>query len=158
MHHSQPQKPDNAWGSQPMSEFTVHIVNWHDAEPLLRAVREVVFMREQGVSAELEWDGLDEGCRHALALSAKGDAIGCGRITQDARIGRMAVLREWRGRKVGAALLEALLDEARSRPYAKVELSAQVQALPFYRRFGFEEEGEVFMDADMPHRKMRLRL
>ena len=141
-----------------MSEFTVSIVNWHDDEPLLRGVREAVFMREQGVSAELEWDGLDEGCRHALALSAKGEAIGCGRITQDACIGRMAVLQEWRGRKVGTALLQALLDEARNRSYAEVELSAQVQALPFYRHFGFVEEGEVFMDADMPHRKMRLKL
>ncbi len=141
-----------------MNEFTVHIVSWRDGEPLLRAVREAVFMREQGVSAELEWDGLDEECRHALALSAKGEAIGCGRLTQDAHIGRMAVLRAWRGRKIGTALLEALLDEARSRSYAEVELSAQVQALPFYRRFGFVEEGKVFMDADMPHRKMRLLL
>ena len=141
-----------------MGEFTVRIVSWHDAEPLLRAVREAVFMREQGVSAELEWDGLDEGCRHALALSAQGEAIGCGRITADAHIGRMAVVREWRGRKVGTALLDALLHEARSRCYAEVDLDAQVQALPFYRRSGFVEEGEVFMDADMPHRKMRLRL
>jgi predicted GNAT family N-acyltransferase len=145
-----------------LGEFTVHIVSWHDGEPLLRAVREAVFMREQGVSAELEWDGLDEGCRHALALSAKGEAIGCGRITQDAyvgyvHIGRMAVLKEWRGRKVGTALLQALLEDARSRSCLEVELGAQVQALTFYRRFGFVEEGEVFMDADMPHRKMHLR-
>jgi len=141
-----------------MSEFTVHMISWHDAEPLLRAVREAVFMREQGVSAELEWDGLDGGCRHALAVSAQGEAIGCGRITQDAHIGRMAVLREWRGRKVGTALLAALLENARSQSHAEVDLDAQVQALAFYRRFGFVEEGEVFMDADMPHRKMRLRL
>ena len=141
-----------------MNEFTVYIVSWHDGEPLLRAVREAVFMREQGVSAELEWDGLDEGCRHALALNTKGEAIGCGRITQDAYIGRMAVLREWRGNKAGTMLLEALLDEARSKSCLEVELSAQVQALPFYRRLGFVAEGEIFMDADMPHRKMRLRL
>ena len=141
-----------------MSEFTVHRVSWRDGEPLLRWVRETVFMREQGVSAELEWDGQDEDCLHALALSTKGDAIGCGRITQDAHIGRMAVLPAWRGRKVGTALLEALIEEARSQPCLEVELSAQVQALPFYRRFGFEEEGEVFMDANIPHRKMRLRL
>lgn len=141
-----------------MGEFSVHILNWSDGEPLLRAVREAVFMREQGVSAALEWDGLDAGCRHALALSAEGEAIGCGRITPDAHIGRMAVLKEWRGRKVGTALLQALLDEARSRCYAEIELDAQVQAVPFYRRFGFMEEGEIFMDAEMPHRKMRLRL
>lgn len=141
-----------------MVEFTVYIVSWADAEPLLRAVREEVFTREQGVPAELELDGMDGECRHALALSTRGEAIGCGRITQDAHIGRMAVLREWRGRKVGTALLETLLGEARSHSYAEVELSAQVHALPFYRRFGFAEEGAVFMDADMPHRKMRLRL
>jgi predicted GNAT family N-acyltransferase len=140
-----------------MNEFIVRIVNWHDAEALLRAVREAVFMREQGVSAELEWDGLDEYCRHALALSPEGVAIGCGRITQDAHIGRMAVLREWRGRKVGTALLEALLEEVRRLTYTEVELGAQIHALPFYHRFGFVEEGEVFMDAEMPHRKMRLR-
>jgi len=141
-----------------MSVFTVHMRAWHDAEPMLRAVREAVFMREQGVSAALEWDGLDESCRHALALNANGEAIGCGRITPDAHIGRMAVLKEWRGRNVGTTLLQALLDEARRLGFAEVDLGAQVQALPFYQRFGFVEEGEVFMDADMPHRRMRLRL
>ena len=140
-----------------MRDFIVRIVSWENGEPLLRSVREDVFMREQNVSAVLEWDGLDEGCRHVLALSTKGEAIGCGRITQDGHIGRMAVLREWRERKVGTALLEALLDEARRLSYAEVELGAQVQALPFYHRFGFVEEGEVFMDAGIPHCKMRLR-
>jgi predicted GNAT family N-acyltransferase len=141
-----------------MNEFTVHLVAWHDGEPLLRAVREKVFMREQNVPAELEWDGMDEPCRHVLALDGQGNAIGCGRITPDAHIGRMAVLPEWRGRKVGHAMLEALLDYARGRHYPQVELNAQVQALPFYRRFGFAEEGDEFMDAGIPHRKMRLLL
>ena len=141
-----------------MNKFTVHIVSWGNSEQLLRSVRETVFMHEQGVSAELEWDGIDESCRHALALSEKGEAIGCGRITQDGHIGRMAVLRKWRGRKVGTALLEALLDEARRQSCTEVRLSAQVQALPFYRRFAFVEEGDEFMDAGMRHRNMRLRL
>jgi len=123
----------------------------------LRAVREAVFMREQGVPLELEWDGLDEDCLHVLALDENGYAIGCGRLTPDAHIGRMAVLGVWRGRGVGSALLRALLDEARRRGLHEVALNAQVQALPFYRRFGFVEEGEVFMDAGMPHREMRLR-
>ncbi|MBI3903173.1 MAG: GNAT family N-acetyltransferase [Nitrosomonadales bacterium] len=140
-----------------MDRITVHMVGWHDGEPLLRALRETVFMREQNVPAELEWDGLDEHCRHALALDAGGNAIGCGRITPDGHIGRMAVLREWRGKRVGSALLEALLEYAHSQGYAQVVLNAQVQALPFYRRFGFEEEGDEFMDAGMAHRRMRLR-
>lgn len=143
--------------------FTVSLVCWHDGEPLLRAVREAVFMREQNVPPKLEWDGLDEASRHVLAVSAKGDAIGCGRIVPPkgrapARIGRLAVLREWRGKMVGTALLEALLDYARSKNYPKVVVSAQVQALQFYRRFGFEEEGAEYLDAGIPHVTMHLDL
>lgn len=138
--------------------FTVHLVTWHDGEPLLRAIREAVFMQEQGVTPELEWDGLDEDCHHALALSASGDAIGCGRITPAGHIGRMAVLPAWRNKHVGSAILEMLLDYARSQDLSHVELSAQVQAMPFYQHHGFEAEGEPFLDANMPHRKMTLRL
>lgn len=144
--------------------FTVSLVCWHDGEPLLRAIRETVFMREQCVPAELEWDELDAGCRHALALSMKGDAIGCGRIIQPkdknspAHIGRVAVLPEWRGKRVGTALLEALLDYARAMKYPEVIVHAQTQAKDFYRPFGFEEEGAEFMDAGIPHVLMRLSL
>jgi predicted GNAT family N-acyltransferase len=144
--------------------FTVSLVSWHDGEPLLRAIREAVFLREQHVPAKLEWDGLDEGCRHALALSMKGDAIGCGRIIppgdkqSPAHIGRLAVLPDWRGKRVGTALLEALLNYARSMKYPEVIVHAQVQAKSFYRRFGFEAEGEEFMDAGIPHILMRLSL
>lgn len=138
--------------------FTVSLVSWHDGEPLLRAVREAVFMREQGVSAELEWDGLDDSCRHALALSHQGDAIGCGRLLADGHIGRIAVLPQWRKKKVGTAIMEALLDHARGQGCKKVGVDAQTHAVPFYRNFEFVERGEVFMDAGMPHIKMSLEL
>ncbi len=139
-------------------DFTIHQVTWHDAEPLLREVRETVFMREQGVPAELEWDGLDGNAQHVLAVSGSGQAIGCGRILPNSHIGRIAVLPDWRGKKVGTALLQALIDYASARHLPEVDLDAQVQALPFYRKFGFVEEGEEFMDAGIPHRKMRLKL
>lgn len=138
--------------------FTVSLVSWHDGEPLLRAVRETVFMREQGVPEELEWDGQDEGCRHALALSLRGEAVGCGRLLPDGHIGRIAVLPQWRNRKVGTAIMEALLGEARAHGLQQVEVDAQTQAVPFYRGFSFVEQGEVFMDAGMPHIKMHLKL
>ena len=138
--------------------FTVHLISWHDGEPLLRAIREKVFIQEQKVSAELEWDGLDDACHHALALSATGDAIGCGRITPDGHIGRVAVLPEWRGKRIGSAILEMLVDYARSQQYKHVELNAQVQAIPLYKNFGFEVEGKEFMEANIPHCKMTLRL
>ena len=139
-------------------EFTIHTVTWHDAEPLLREVREAVFIREQGVPVELEWDNMDESSHHVLALSNAGKAIGCGRILPDAHIGRIAVLPEWRGKKVGTAILEGLLAYASSRGYTEVVLDAQVQALPFYMRFGFIAEGGEYMDANIPHRKIRLRV
>jgi predicted GNAT family N-acyltransferase len=138
--------------------FTVSLVCWHDGEPLLRAIREAVFIREQNVPEELEWDGKDEDCRHALALSLNGDAIGCGRIQTNGHIGRIAVLPQWRKQKVGTAIIEALLDEARSRGYKQVDLYAQTNAIPFYRNFGFVEYGKEFKDAGLPHKKMKLKL
>jgi predicted GNAT family N-acyltransferase len=138
--------------------FTVSLVSWHDGEPLLRAIREAVFIREQNVPEKLEWDGKDDDCRHALALSLNGDAIGCGRMLPNGHIGRIAVLPQWRKQKVGTAIMEALLDEARSRSYKQVNLDAQTCAIPFYHNFGFVEYGKEFMDAGIPHRKMKLKL
>jgi predicted GNAT family N-acyltransferase len=138
--------------------FTVSLVCWHDGEPLLKSVREAVFVREQGVPAELEWDELDDGCRHALALSHKGQAIGSGRMLANGHIGRIAVLPEWRKQKVGTAIMEALLDYARTHDYKQVDVDAQTYAMPFYRSFGFVEQGEEFMDAGLPHIKMTLQL
>lgn len=138
--------------------FTVSLVCWHDGEPLLRAIREAVFIREQNVPAELEWDGKDDACRHALALSLNGDAIGCGRMQPNGHIGRVAVLPQWRKQKVGTAIIESLLDEARSRGYKQVDVDAQIHAIPFYQQFGFVEHGKEFMDAGMPHKKMKLKL
>ncbi len=138
--------------------FTVHLISWHDGEPLLRAIREKVFIQEQHVPVGLEWDGHDDNSHHALAVSATGEAIGCGRITPDGHIGRVAVLPEWRGKHIGTAILELLVDHARSQNYSSVELNAQVQVVSLYKNFGFEEEGEEFMEANIPHRKMILNL
>ena len=138
--------------------FTVHLLTWRNGEPLLRAIREAVFIHEQGVPPALEWDGLDESSQHVLALTVNGEAVGCGRITPDGKIGRIAVLPAWRGKRIGSAIMEALLYYAHSQDYQMVELSAQMQALPLYKRFDFSEVGEVFMDANIPHIKMQLHL
>ena len=138
--------------------FTVSLVCWHDGEPLLKSIREAVFIREQGVPAELEWDGLDESCRHALALSHQGDAIGCGRMFTNGHIGRISVLPQWRKKKVGTAIMEVLLDYARVQDYKQVDVDAQTHALPFYRSFGFAEQGKEFKDAGLSHIKMTLKL
>lgn len=140
------------------NRFTVSLVCWHDGEPLLRAIREAVFIREQGVPAELEWDEFDGACRHVLALSLGGESIGCGRIYTNGHIGRIAVMPQWRHQKVGTAIMEALLDEARSRGCKQVDVDAQTQAVPFYHKFGFVGHGKEFLEAGLPRIKMRLEM
>lgn len=125
---------------------------------LLRAVRETVFVKEQKVPIELEWDALDPQSRHVLALDADGLPIGTGRLTPDRRIGRMTVLPHWRGHGVGAAILRRLLDIARGLGHDAVELHAQVDAIGFYERNGFTAWGEAFEEAGILHRHMRRRL
>lgn len=138
--------------------FTVSLVSWHDGEPLLKAVRDAVFIQEQGVPAELEWDEHDATCRHALALTLQGEAIGCGRMFNNGHIGRISVLPQWREKKVGTTIMEAFLAYAAAHDYPQVDVDAQTHAVPFYQRFEFVEQGEVFMDAGIPHIKMLLKL
>ncbi|UCH53107.1 MAG: GNAT family N-acetyltransferase [Pseudomonadota bacterium] len=138
--------------------FRVQRASWREDERSLRAVREAVFVREQYVPATLEWDGADEEALHVLALDDEANAIGTGRLLPSGRIGRMAVLAAWRGRGVGRALLGELLRAARERGHAEVLLSAQTSAVTFYRSAGFRAEGEVYIEAGIPHQRMRLML
>src|SRR5690242_3785473 len=139
-------------------QFTIRIMIWKEALPLARPVRELVFIEEQRVPRELEWDEWDEASDHAVAIDSTGKAIGTARLLPDGRIGRMAVLKERRGQGVGAALLRAMLDRARERSMTRAVLHAQVRAAGFYRRFGFRERGEEFLEAGIPHVEMTLEL
>ncbi|WP_457674600.1 GNAT family N-acetyltransferase [Thiolapillus sp.] len=134
--------------------FTLRLARWPEDRDALRLVRETVFVREQKVPLELEWDGIDDQCLHMLAEDRDGNPIGTGRLLPDGHIGRMAVLREWRGRGVGTALLRALMEEGRKQGFERLILAAQVQAMPFYEKEGFVAEGDVFDDAGIPHRNM----
>lgn len=124
----------------------------------LRAVREPVFVLEQNVPLELEWDELDPQCRHVIARDNEHRPIGTGRLTPEHTIGRMAVLREWRGRGVGDALLRALIEQARALGWPEVSLHSQVSAMGFYEKFGFVPYGEEYEEAGIQHRSMRLSL
>jgi predicted GNAT family N-acyltransferase len=141
-----------------LADVDIRTVAWKDARKALLAVRVPVYVEEQHVRLDEEVDGDDPESLHVLATDRAGVPIGTGRLTLDGRIGRMAVLRSWRGRGLGGAILRALLDEARRAGHAEATLSAQVRAEPFYERFGFVAEGRVFEDARIPHRWMRLRL
>jgi len=141
-----------------VKSFTVRIATWQEDSHELRAIRETVFILEQHVPIELEWDGLDVDCLHVLAASSAGESIGTARLLPDGHIGRMAVLKEWRGRGVGSALLQLLLAETRKCQVRQAVLNAQTSAAGFYAKFGFQTVGEEFMDAGIPHVKMVLPL
>ena len=137
---------------------TVLICPWSEARERARAIRYTVFVEEQGVPVELEWDDWDEPSWHALALAEDGTPVATGRLLPDGHIGRMAVLAPWRGRGVGSRLLESLIEAARRRGDLRIVLSAQVHAVPFYERHGFRTEGAVYEEAGIPHQAMRRKL
>lgn len=138
--------------------FRIETAHWPDDREALRAVRETVFVDEQGVPLALEWDDADATAIHLLARADNGEPIGTGRLLPDGHIGRMAVLKPWRGRGVGRALLRRLIDSARARGLTVLVLNAQCAAVQFYEPFGFRAEGGIFDDAGIPHQRMRLCL
>lgn len=143
------------------TRISVRRACWNADKPVLRHIRTQVFVQEQGVDQALEWDGQDADCTHVLAYAVhdiKRDAVGTGRLSHTGKIGRMAVLKAYRGQGIGGSILVALMDEARSEGLGSVYLHAQTHAQAFYQRFGFIAEGEEFLEAGIPHRKMRCDL
>ena len=138
---------------KPFPPISIRPADWSIDREILRAIREEVFIREQSVPPELEWDEFDAQSRHVIAMS-NGVPVGAGRLLPDGHIGRMAVLRESRGQGAGSALLTSLMEIARELGMRRVLLNAQVHAMPFYLRHGFRAHGEEFMDAGIPHRRM----
>lgn len=141
-----------------MTTFTLRDAHYPADLELLRAVREPVFLIEQGCPLDEEWDDWDHSADHVLALDARGAPVGTGRLTTEHKIGRMAVLSAGRGLGIGAAIMQRLLEIAVEKAYASVALHAQCQAIGFYQRFGFHCEGPEFDEAGIPHRLMLRRL
>ena len=137
-----------------MNNLSIGHVTWNEAAAELAAVRTAVFVREQEVPAELEMDDLDDGAKHVLARTAEGVPVGTGRLLADGHIGRLAVLRDFRGSGLGGRLLNALVEQAREDGLSRVYLDAQIHALGFYQRWGFVAEGAEFYEAGIPHQRM----
>jgi len=128
--------------------------DWSRDQSGIRAVRHAVFVEEQGIPGSLEWDGRDGDCRHVLALTGDAEVIATGRLMADGRIGRMAVLRVWRGCGVGRALLERLQQLALQGGLRQVYVHAQLEVAGFYSRAGFRITGRPFVVADIVHVEM----
>ncbi len=139
-------------------DVQVKLGSWSEMQALAAPIRMEVFVIEQKVPLEEEIDAIDAHCVHACAFDGQGRVVGTGRLLPDGHIGRMSVLKTYRSAGVGSALLKALTNEAQVRGFLQVVLHAQTHAAGFYTAHGFEQEGEAFDEANIPHVLMRKAL
>ena len=141
--------------------------SWAACKIDARVVRTAVFVVEQSIPIELEWDEWDETSLHAVAVNPAGEAVGTGRLLPASfdsgspatgHIGRMAVIASMRRHGVGSAILRAVMQAASKQSFADVVLHAQSYVVPFYARHGFVIEGDEFVEAGIAHRIMRAHL
>jgi YbgC/YbaW family acyl-CoA thioester hydrolase len=136
----------------------VRVGAWDELGRDAQRIRTAVFVEEQRIPADMEWDAADATCTHAVAYNRFGLPLATGRLLEHvpgvAKIGRMAVMQTMRGSRVGRAVLDALMGAAKARGDREVLLHAQMTAAPFYSRAGFVQRGPVFEEAGIPHVEM----
>jgi predicted GNAT family N-acyltransferase len=136
-------------------KFQIVLGNWATLAADAQAVRYEVFIIEQGIPIELEWDDIDGICIHAVVYDEHKQPIGTGRLLPDGHIGRMAVRKAMRRIGIGGAILTSLMQHAKNRGDKAVILNAQNHAESFYAHHGFNREGAEFIEAAIPHILMR---
>ena len=145
-----------------MAMTYIEIGEWAVMQSAAQSVRTAVFVKEQGIAPEDEWDTDDDTALHAVMFDVNGQVLGNARLLQPsatiAKVGRMAVLKDARGNGYGARLLQALIRCARQRSHKEVRLSAQRTAEGFYAAHGFVTVGEPFDEVGIPHVEMVLSL
>jgi predicted GNAT family N-acyltransferase len=137
------------------ASITVRPASWQADRDAIESVRRRVFIDEQGIPESEEWDDTDPVARHVLAIAGKRDVVGTGRLEPTGKIGRVAVLPQYRGTGVGSAIMGHLVNQATELGLTQVYLHAQVTAVGFYERLGFRAEGPEFDEVGIPHRRMR---
>ncbi|PSV22496.1 GNAT family N-acetyltransferase [Photobacterium leiognathi subsp. mandapamensis] len=136
----------------------IKIVAFDDAHRgLIRTVRDQVFIQEQHIDPEIEFDDLDSEAVHVLVMDGE-QPLGTGRILADGHIGRIAIMKAARGQGLGAKVVQALVEYAQQQGYPRVDLGAQTHAVDFYRKLGFMPYGDEFMEANIPHQAMEQML
>jgi len=147
----------NNISKETLKNVTIKQVMWQAVEKQLRIVRTSVFIEEQFVTPEFEWDEIDGAAVHLLA-TFDSKPIACLRIIHYQKIGRMAVIKKWRGKGLGAALLLEAIDICKKNGSKSICLSAQTHAINFYLKAGFKQSSDEYTDVDIPHVDMQLDL
>ena len=137
-----------------MNKIEVKVVDFKEHFLEIKNIRSTVFIKEQHVPEELEWDEFDGVSTHILAYY-DNKAVGTARLLKDGHIGRMAVLKAYRNRNIGENMLKYLINLAQEKSIKNIELSAQEHAVEFYKKYGFSIYGDVYMDAGIPHFDMK---
>ena len=141
-----------------LARYQIEIGDWQQLQAAARAVRYAVFVEEQNIPVELEWDDLDEVAVHVVIFDAQLTPVATGRLLPDAHIGRLAVMPEYRQFGLGAKVLSLLVDKGRELAFPELVLHAQTSAQGFYQRYGFESFGQCFIEAGIEHQSMKLVL
>lgn len=134
--------------------ITVKQVDWLQYKTTIQHIRSTVFIVEQNVPEQEEWDGLDAEALHVIASNADNRAMGTARLLATGQLGRMAVLKEYRRQGVGSALLRAIIELAAKRNMQNLFLHAQTHAIDFYAKHAFSAYGSIFQEAGISHQKM----
>ena len=140
--------------------ISIQITHWDEAKSQVMPIRHEVFIKEQEVPEELEWDEFDQDALHAIVKKDQ-EVIGTARLIIDdanARIGRMAIQKEYREQGIGQKLLSILIQTAKEKGAQECILHAQTHAIAFYAKSDFEPHGPIFDEAGIPHVEMRLIL
>ena len=140
-----------------MNGFVIAIVNWSDKQAELTSVRRAVFIEEQKVPESIDFDGSDPDFIHVLATNKNGLPVGTARINRKGRIGRMAVLKNYRRQGIGRKMIHVLMDYGRKNAITNFHVSSQITAVEFYEKMGFEPTGEEFLEAGIKHINMKLK-
>jgi predicted GNAT family N-acyltransferase len=139
-----------------MNNIDIAIVSFSDKKAEITSVRRVVFIEEQNVPESIDFDGSDPDFIHVLATDKNGRPIGTARINNKGRIGRMAVLKNYRRQGIGRKMIQALMNYGRKNSITDFHVSSQVTAVGFYKKMGFEPFGEEFLEAGIMHINMKL--
>ncbi|GMG88203.1 GNAT family N-acetyltransferase [Biformimicrobium ophioploci] len=140
-----------------VANIRIEDATWPDDEAPLRTVRQKVFVEEQSIDPAIEWDSLEPSCQHFIAYDGERP-IATGRLSPAGKIGRMAVLPQYRGSGIGRRILDHICDFAREHGHRQVHLHAQSGATAFYEKSGFQIDGPGFVEAGIDHLPMSREL
>ena len=138
-------------------KYRLEKTSWNKNQEALSEIRRTVFIQEQQVPEELEWDEFDQDSIHIL-VTDNSKPVATARMKPDGHIGRMAVLKDYRHSGIGSEILKALIQSAKDLHLESVYLHAQTVAIPFYEKQGFQVYSDEFLDAGIPHKSMKLDL